>query len=237
MAGPCRRELILSEAISTGGPATPALARWRGGQRSNDRSTLESGRLASMPKSAALGRVSRASPVHTAMRNCTRDEGGPFRRKRRDGFLVTCGDAAAMLDLVDESFDQVALLAEVLVLRDSSRAGAVRRDDGLSAGVCDGGSKAIGVVAFVREQVFEGKTADQAFCLTDIGDLAGRQDEADRIAESIDGNADLRAQAAARTPNRLIFAPPFWAPAACWCARTMVESMIRYSRSDFHPTQ
>ena len=25
-----------------------------------------------------LGRVSRASPVHTAMRNCTRDEGGPF---------------------------------------------------------------------------------------------------------------------------------------------------------------
>ena len=24
------------------------------------------------------GRVSRASPVHTAVRNCTRDEGGPF---------------------------------------------------------------------------------------------------------------------------------------------------------------
>src|SRR5947207_7347705 len=26
----------------------------------------------------ASGRVSRASPVQTAMRNCTRDEGGPF---------------------------------------------------------------------------------------------------------------------------------------------------------------
>jgi len=25
-----------------------------------------------------LGRVSRVSPVQTAMRNCTRDEGGPF---------------------------------------------------------------------------------------------------------------------------------------------------------------
>ena len=24
------------------------------------------------------GRVSRASPVHTVMRNCSRDEGGPF---------------------------------------------------------------------------------------------------------------------------------------------------------------
>ena len=27
---------------------------------------------------SAVGSVSRASPVHTALRNCTRDEGGPF---------------------------------------------------------------------------------------------------------------------------------------------------------------
>jgi len=27
---------------------------------------------------AAMGLVSRASPVHTALRNCTRDEGRPF---------------------------------------------------------------------------------------------------------------------------------------------------------------
>ncbi len=27
---------------------------------------------------SALGRVSRVSPVQTALRNCTRDEGGPF---------------------------------------------------------------------------------------------------------------------------------------------------------------
>jgi hypothetical protein len=27
---------------------------------------------------AELGLVSRVTPVHTAMRNCTRDEGGPF---------------------------------------------------------------------------------------------------------------------------------------------------------------
>jgi hypothetical protein len=141
-----------------------------------------------------------------------------------------------MLDLVDEPLDQVSLLVEVLVVRDSSRAGAVRRDDDLSARVGNGGTKAIGVVALVSEQVFEGKTLDQALCLGDIGDLTCRQDEADRIAESIDGNADLRAQAAARTPDCLIFASPFLAPAACWCARTMVESMIRYSRSGFSPS-
>jgi len=27
---------------------------------------------------SAIGIVSRVSPVHTAVRNCTRDEGGPF---------------------------------------------------------------------------------------------------------------------------------------------------------------
>ena len=114
-----------------------------------------------------------------------------------------------MLDFIDEPLDQITLLVQVLVVGDSSRAGAVRRDNGLSASVCDGGSEAIGVVTFVCEQVFEGKTVDQAFCLADIGDLAGGQDEADRVAESIDGNADLRAQTAARTPDRLIFGPPF----------------------------
>ena len=96
-----------------------------------------------------------------------------------------------------------------LVIRDSLRARAVRRDDGLGASVCDGGSKAIGVVALVGEQVFEGKALDQAFCLADIADLACRQDETGGVAESVDGNADLRAQTAARTPDRLIFGAPF----------------------------
>jgi hypothetical protein len=62
--------------------------------------------------------------------------------------------------------------------------------------------------------------------------LACGQDKANRIAQRVDACADLCAQAAARTPDRLIFAPPF-APAACWCARTMVESVIGYSKSGF----
>jgi hypothetical protein len=45
--------------------------------------------------------------------------------------------------------------------------------------------------------------------------LACGQDEANGIAERIHAGADLCAQAAARTPDRLIFAAPF-APAACW---------------------
>ena len=105
----------------------------------------------------------------------------------------------------------------------------------VGAAFCDSGAKFIGVVALVGEQVFEGQTADQSLGLANVVDLAWGQDEADRIAESIDADIDLGAQAAARTPDRLIFAPPFWAPAACWCARTMVESRIRYSRSGSMP--
>ena len=30
------------------------------------------------PALSAIGIVSRVTPVHTAVRNCTRDEGGPF---------------------------------------------------------------------------------------------------------------------------------------------------------------
>src|SRR5712664_1899471 len=96
-----------------------------------------------------------------------------------------------MLDFIDEPLDQITLFVEVLVVGDSSRAGAVRRDNGLSASVCDRGSKAIGVVALVCEQVFEGKTVDQAFCLAYVGDLASREDEADRVAKSVDGDAML----------------------------------------------
>jgi len=44
--------------------------------------------------------------------------------------------------------------------------------------------------------------------------LAARQDEANGIAKRINARTDLGAQAAARTPDRLIVAPPF-APAAC----------------------
>ncbi|ARJ64583.1 hypothetical protein WV31_02215 [Magnetospirillum sp. ME-1] len=55
-------------------------------------------------------------------------------------------------------------------------------------------------------------------------------DKAQRIAQGIDDGVDLDGQPAARTPDRTSFRPPFL-PAACWCARTMVESIMTYSKS------
>ena len=128
--------------------------------------------------------------------------------------LVACGDAAKMLDLVEEALDQIAVLVDVLVVRDGLRSRSGRGNDGGGTSVCDAGAKPIGVIAFVGQEMFEGNTADQVLGLEDVVHLAARQDEANRIAKPIHARADLGAQAAARTPDRLIFAPPF-APAAC----------------------
>src|SRR5271163_4191072 len=135
-----------------------------------------------------------------------------------------------MLDLVEEPLDQISLLVDVLVVRDGSRSGTGGWNHGLGTGLCNAAAKAIGVKAPVPQQLVERQTADQILRLHDVVYLACGQNEANRIAERIHACIDLRAQAAARTPDRLTFASPF-APAACWCARTMVESMIRYSKS------
>jgi hypothetical protein len=120
-----------------------------------------------------------------------------------------------MLDFVDEPLDQIAILVDVLVIRNGLRSGAGRRDHGLPTAFRDMGAKTIGVKTHISEQVLERETADQIFGLEDVMRLAWGEDEADGIAEGIHANVDLRAQTAARTPDRLIFAPPFWAPAAC----------------------
>src|SRR2546423_4876584 len=137
-----------------------------------------------------------------------------------------------MLDLVEEALDQIAVLVDVLVVGDGLRSRSGRWNDGRRPGICDAGAKPIGVIALVGQQMFERNAADQVLGLDDVVHLATGQDEANGVAKRIHAGADLGAQAAARTPDRLIFAPPF-APAACWWARTMVESMIRYSKSGF----
>jgi hypothetical protein len=59
-----------------------------------------------------------------------------------------------MLDFVDEPLDQMTLLVEVLVVGDSRASGSGSTDNGISASVGNGASKAIGVVTLVCENGF-----------------------------------------------------------------------------------
>src|SRR6266403_5519188 len=61
--------------------------------------------------------------------------------------------------------------------------------------------------------------------------LPWRQEEGKRIAQGIDQRMDFGAQSAFAAPDRLVFTLFFWAPALCWCARTIVLSIMAYSLS------
>src|SRR5882757_2836933 len=61
--------------------------------------------------------------------------------------------------------------------------------------------------------------------------LAGSQEKRGGIAQRVGHGVDFGAQSALAAPDRLVFAVFFWAPALCWCARTMVLSIMAYSLS------
>lgn len=84
------------------------------------------------------------------------------------------------------------------------------------------------VVAFVgkrrpRRNVWA--DIEQRLEIAAVAGLAAGQMEGDWQAVEIGLEMDFCREAAARTPERLVFLPPF-APAAETCARTMVESNI-----------
>lgn len=119
-----------------------------------------------------------------------------------------------MLDFVDEALDAVPQAVGVLIVGEFDTSRAQRRDDGLNLGVGETGAEAIVVVALVGDQADQRQAIDQGESLRGLVDLSCGQQQAKRIAEGVDRDVDLGAQAAARAADRLIESPPF-APAAC----------------------
>jgi len=135
-----------------------------------------------------------------------------------------------VFELVEEAFDQVALLVDMPIVIVVAGAGSVERDDGLCPLGVDGLAEVVGVVGLVGQDVACRQALDERLGLGDVVALAAGEEEAHRIAERVDGDMELAGQPAPAAADGAIFRPPFL-PVACWCARTMVESMIRYSKS------
>ena len=91
----------------------------------------------------------------------------------------------------------------------------------------------IGVVALIGDRDAGIEAVDQLVRKGDVVALALANRSGDRITERIAGSVDFGAQASAGAAKALGIRPPFCrrAPAACWCARTMVELIISHSRS------
>jgi len=135
-------------------------------------------------------------------------------QERRSEFVVSSGNASELLETAEETLDQISIPIEMSVERAKNTAIGAWRDNCLSPLRFDGCYKGIGVVALVCDDKASGLIPDQRCSLIDVGDLSGRQNDAQRIAERIDGNMQFGGQPASR-PADFLTAGFFWAPAEC----------------------
>src|SRR6185437_13544928 len=141
--------------------------------------------------------------------------------------IVAGGDAAAILEAIDEALNAVSQGVERAVDRVLHTAVLFGWDFGGSTPRADIVADRVAVVAAIGEQhvrvdVMLGHQIEIGGAV--VG-LPGRQKETDRKTLSVGPKVDLGREAAARTAKSLVLSPPF-APAAQWCARTMVLSII-----------
>src|SRR4051812_36222668 len=123
-------------------------------------------------------------------------------------------------------------LVEVFVEGARRLAGCARWDHRRLAGFSERLEHAlVRIERFVGNERLGFKLWEQGIGSGQIMLLTPGEMKAGRIAERIDGGVDFRAQPSARASDGLILTPFLRAPALCWWARTMVESIIAYSLS------
>lgn len=130
------------------------------------------------------------------------------------GLVVSCGDAAIVLDRAEEVFDEMTPSIHGEIARDVPLAIGFWRNDGQSAALVEFAAKPIVVEALVADQRPDFDVIEQGFDANAIVALTRQENKARQIAQRVDQSDDLGRQAAARTPDRLILSPPF-APVPC----------------------
>ena len=92
------------------------------------------------------------------------------------------------------------------------------------------GDEAVSIISLVAEKGL-GLELGRQIRLGDVVSVATSEAERQRIAKGVDDHVDFRRKAAARAADGLVVTPFLRAPALCWCALTMVASIIAYSLS------
>jgi len=118
-----------------------------------------------------------------------------------------------VLELVDAALDEIAGAVDFLIVT-TPRRSLARWNDRLGVGLPDQFDQPLRVVSAVGQNMAAFLPGDELSGCPDIVPLSRRQQQADRPPGTFDRQIDLRAQAAARAPERLILSPLF-APAAC----------------------
>ena len=138
------------------------------------------------------------------------DEG----QERLGEFVVTRGDASEMLEAGEEALDQIASAVEMSIEGARRQAIGPGRNHCFGASCLDSSHKMVGIVALVGDHGLARQILDQRRSAIDIGNLPGREDDAQRIAQCIDSHMQFGRQSSARTADFLT-ARFFLAPAEC----------------------
>lgn len=89
----------------------------------------------------------------------------------------------------------------------------------------------IGIVGFVGEHRISLQEGKSFISTLQITGLSSGQKKANGVAQGIGSSVDFGAQSAFTAADGFVLALFFLAPALCWCARTIVLSIIAYSLS------
>ena len=132
------------------------------------------------------------------------------------------------MSLAQEALKAVAAAIKGFVVGQFLAAGADRRDDWRNAVDGQAVADAVGVITFVEgrklQDVVRVEAVVEGFKLPSIVGLAGGQMERDGAVFVESRRVDFGGEPPARAPQSLLGAIFFGAPAACGCARTVVES-------------
>lgn len=146
--------------------------------------------------------------------------------------VITRGNCSVLLELAVEILDEMARLVQLFVEGAWAFAIALGRDHRVFPGRTKRFDDAlVSIKSFVCQQRIGLQLRQQRVGPLQIMRLTRGQEEGERIAQGIDQGVDFGAQSAFAAPDRLVFAVFFLAPALCWCARTMVLSIMAYSLS------
>ena len=114
-----------------------------------------------------------------------------------------------MLDLVDETLNQMTFLIEMHIIVVWLQAILSGWNHGYSALHRNHVEKGLGIIALVGNEKVTAAIGQQGSALRNIMLLPRREQESQRIAQCIDGGVDFRTQPGAATPDRLDPGPLF----------------------------
>jgi hypothetical protein len=177
-------------------------------------------RQAEIEAQSRLGRVDKSDPDANAGEQ---DEA----EKACGCMVVACCNTSAVLEAVDEPLDTVAHGVDRVVDGMLDQPVAFGWDFRSAAASAHIVADRIAVIATIAEQNVGIAVAfgHQVGIGGAVVGLAGRQNHADGQALAVGAKVDFGREATARAAKTLVLNPPF-APAAQWCARTMVLSII-----------